>query len=150
MYIHVHVYLPLLFPVSILRLLLLDNLPEEKTIIDTDRLRGEDPSLDLSWTPLDEDNGVEFLTNYLVRITITGLPQASRSRRQIQPRIIERTVDKSESSYSFDQIEPFTQYEAQVFAQLLINGISSLAAVTAPITADSNETGFCTVFLSIH
>ena len=121
--------------------MLLDNLPEDKAIIDTDRLRGENPSLDLSWTPLDEDNGATFLTNYLVRITITGLPQASRSRRQIDTETIDRIVDKSESSYSYDQIEPFTRYSAQVFAQLLINGMSSLAAVTAPITADSNETG---------
>ena len=122
-------------------MLLLDNLPEEEINIDTDRLRGENPSLDLSWKPLDENNGVEFLTNYLVRITITGLPQVSRSRRQIQSRTINETVDKSESSYSYDQIEPFTQYSAQVFAQLLINGISSLAAVTTPITTNSNETG---------
>ena len=121
--------------------MLLDNLPEEKTIIDTDRLRGENPSLDLSWTPLDEDNGAEFLTNYLVRITTTGLPQVSQSRRQIQSETIERIVDKSESSYSYDKIQPFTQYSVQVFAQLLINGIFSLAAVTTPITIDSNETG---------
>ena len=121
--------------------MLLDNLPEEKTIIDTGRLRGENPSLDLSWIPLDEDNGAEFLTNYLVRIKITGLPQVSRSRRQIETETIERVVDKSESSYSFDEVEPFTRYSIQVFAKLLINGISSLAAVTAPITADSNETG---------
>ena len=121
--------------------MLLDNLPEEKTIIDTGRLRGENPSLDLSWIPLDEDNGAEFLTNYLVRIKITGLPQVSRSRRQIEKETIERVVDKSEISYSFDEVEPFTRYSIQVFAKLLINGISSLAAVTAPITADSNETG---------
>ena len=122
-------------------MLILDNLPEDETIIDTDRLRGKDPLLDLSWTPLDEDNGVEFLANYLVRITITGLPQVSRSRRQIQPRIFERVVNKSVSSFSFDEVEPFTRYIAQVFAQLLINGISSLVAVTAPITSDSKETG---------
>ena len=103
-------------------------------------LQGETPMLVVSWNPLSIEDGAEYLSRYLVRITITQLPQADRSKRAIQQdsTTIEMAVDDTETSLQFSA-KPFTQYTPQVFAELNTNGDISSLPITSPFTVESGE-----------
>ncbi len=119
----------------------LDNVPTTEPVVDESALVGANPIIILSWIPLDLEDGVEFLTAYVVRITTTILPQVSRSKRQ-EPQVTTEDiiVDKTESSFEYDA-DPFTLYTAQVLADLNLGGSVSRRAITAPRTVESSESG---------
>ena len=50
-------------------------------------------------------------------------------------------VDKTKSYFNYSDIKPFTEYSAQVFAQMNINGTNITVPVTAPTIASSSEAG---------
>ena len=119
----------------------LDNVPRTQPEVNESVLVGANPIIILSWTPLGLDDGVEFLTAYVVRITTTILPQVPRSKRQVSQVTTEDImVDKSESSFEYDA-DPFTLYTAQVLADLNLGGSVSRRAITAPRTVESSESG---------
>lgn len=103
-------------------------------------LQGDNPMLSFSWSPLSAEDGVDFLVNYNIRITIITLPQLHTKRPEPEESSIEIVVDKNQASFEYT-VEPYTMYIAQVFTQLNVNGGMIIRAITSPINVSSPESG---------
>ena len=118
--------------------LCLDNQPEETPQIDQDSIADSvNPHINISWNPLPVGEGGEFLEIYVVEIRITN--RALRGKRADD--VFTEYVDKDTTSFQYIGVKPFTTYDTQVFASLIIDGRNLRVALTSTLSVDSPESG---------
>ncbi len=92
-------------------------------------------TLAISWDPLQLKHGGIYLTSYLVKITSVSLLQ--EYYETLSSRNETKMVWKTSFEYQFD-VQPFTRYTVQVFAELNHNGIPEIQ-ITPPVTVVTPE-----------
>ena len=100
----------------------------------------DDLVLDISWTPLQEGEGREYLRNYIVRIDDEDLSSTSRRKRQ-QANSLSVTVPPDMSTYTYDDARPYFMYFVQVFADLDVTGTTVVRPVTGVNEVETPESG---------
>ena len=93
-------------------------------------------TLAISWDPLPIKYGGIYLRSYLVKITTVSLLQESSATMSTRNET-ERVWKTSFAEYQFD-VQPFTRYTVQVFAELNYYDIPEIQ-ITQPTTVVTPE-----------
>ena len=126
------------YPIFVCASFLTDNTPVEQPKIDEGGL--EDPEnleLRISWNPLQEEDGREYLQNYIVHIDISDLSSTNRRKRQTSP--VFDTLPPDVSTYTYGEARPYFRYVVQVLADLEVNGMMTRRPVTGINTIQTPE-----------
>ena len=97
--------------------------------------------LRISWNPLQVEDGREFLLGYVVKIDIFNLSSTNHPKRQDNS--FSDTLPPHVSTYTYEEARPFTEYNVQVLASLIVDEIITHQPVTGIktiITPESGET----------
>ena len=81
--------------------------------------------------------GGEYLQIYVVEIRITNRAQ----RRKRADNVVTFDVDKDITSFQYIGVQPFTTYDTQVFANLIVDNRNLRVALTSTQSVDSPESG---------
>lgn len=87
--------------------------------------------LEISWNPLLQEDGGDFLQNYVVSIDVS--PRQSKRRRR-ETEFYSENVPTNSSSFTYpNEVKPFTEYIVQVLAHLNVNGVFTIRPLTAAV-----------------
>ena len=88
----------------------------------------DNPFFVVRWEPVPREEGGQFIENYIVSITITSRV-LTRNRRQT-PNTTRMEVQRNVTSYTFNGVAKYSQFDVQVFANLGSLGVRPVTGVT--------------------